>query len=92
MSLFSSLLTRVRNYAGPRELATGDSFWDGYARQSAPPPLSQTRWHLCCPIKRRNSATASSPPLPKGGTSQRVLRALTPDYRVLLFTLLVSGH
>lgn len=46
MNVFSSLLTRVREYVGPRDLPTGTSFEDGYARQLAPPPVSQTRWHL----------------------------------------------
>jgi hypothetical protein len=46
LNLFSSLLTRVRNYAGPRDLPTGTSFGDGMARQSAPLARSVTRWHL----------------------------------------------
>jgi hypothetical protein len=46
VSLFTSLLTRVRQYVGPRELSTGTSYEDGYSRQSAQLPISQTRWHL----------------------------------------------
>lgn len=44
--LFTSLLTRVIDYVGPRELSTGTTFEDGRARQAAPQALSQTRWFL----------------------------------------------
>lgn len=45
MSVFSSLLTRVREYVGPRVLPTGTSFDDGRERQMSA-PKSITRWHL----------------------------------------------
>lgn len=44
--LISSLYTRVREWAGPRELPTGKGFKDGYERQLAIPQISQTRWLL----------------------------------------------
>lgn len=43
---FSSLLSRVLTYQGPRDLPVGDSFADGQERQVSLPPHSQTRWHL----------------------------------------------
>lgn len=46
MGIFSSLLTRVFDYVGPRDLSMGTSFEDGYSRQASPPPIAQTRWHL----------------------------------------------
>ena len=46
MGLFTSLLTRVRSYVGPRDLSTGTTFEDGYSRQTSPPPNTQTRWFL----------------------------------------------
>ncbi|XXX73888.1 DUF935 family protein [Sorangium sp. So ce134] len=45
MNLFTSLLTRVKSYVGPRDLPTGTSFQDGFERQAAPIPIVQTRWH-----------------------------------------------
>lgn len=44
MSLFTSLLTRVKAYIGPRDLPTGTGFRDGYERQTSQPPSTQTRW------------------------------------------------
>jgi len=46
VALFSSLLTRVRNYAGPRELPVGEDLESGWRRQISPVVLSQTRWAL----------------------------------------------
>lgn len=43
---FSSLLSRVLEYQGPRDLPTGDTYQEGMARQVSLPPTSQTRWHL----------------------------------------------
>lgn len=43
---FSSLLTRVLEYVGPRPLTTGTGFWDGYERQISRPSYTVTRWHL----------------------------------------------
>jgi hypothetical protein len=45
-SMFSSLLTRVLEFVGPRELPVGESYQDGFLRQGSPPPVSQTRWFL----------------------------------------------
>jgi len=45
MTPFSSLVTRVREYLGPRKLPTGTSFEDGRDRQMSS-PRSITRWHL----------------------------------------------
>lgn len=42
---FSSLLSRVREFVGPRQLPTGTSFEDGRERQMSS-PRSITRWHL----------------------------------------------
>jgi phage gp29-like protein len=44
--LLSSLYTRVREWAGPRILPTGEGFRAGYERQLAIPQISQTRWLL----------------------------------------------
>lgn len=46
MGLFDSLLSRVRDYVGPRDLPVGTDFEDGYARQVSPPPTAITRWSL----------------------------------------------
>ncbi len=46
LDLFSSLLTRVRKYVGPRQLSEGTTWQDGYKRQSSTTPTSQTRWFL----------------------------------------------
>lgn len=43
---FSSLLARAIDYQGPRTLATGTSYQDGYERQVSMPGQSVTRWHL----------------------------------------------
>lgn len=45
-SAFTSLLTRVREYSGPRELSTEVDYWSGYDRQTSQLPRTQTRWHL----------------------------------------------
>ncbi len=45
MNPFTSLLTRVREYVGPRPLPTGTKFEDGRERQMTA-PYSITRWHL----------------------------------------------
>lgn len=44
--LLSSIFTRVRGYAGPRDLPTGEGFKDGMDRQLSIPQVSQTRWLL----------------------------------------------
>lgn len=44
--LFTSLLTRVLEYVGPRKLSTATDYSSGMSRQNAPPPVSQTRWFL----------------------------------------------
>jgi hypothetical protein len=46
VSIFTSLLTRVRSYVGPRDLPTGESYKDGYERQASPLATPQTRWFL----------------------------------------------
>jgi len=46
MSILSSLVTRVRSYAGPRDLPTGERFADGMERQLTLQQISQTRWEL----------------------------------------------
>jgi hypothetical protein len=46
VGLFTSLLTRVISYTGPRDLSTGIKPQDGYARQASQTPIAQTRWHL----------------------------------------------
>jgi hypothetical protein len=43
---FSSLLSRVLTYEGPRPLTTETTFQAGYDRQTSLPPHSQTRWLL----------------------------------------------
>jgi hypothetical protein len=45
VSVFTSLLKRVLDYAGPRQIPTGTSFEDGRERQMTA-PYSITRWHL----------------------------------------------
>lgn len=45
MNAFTSLLTRVREYVGPKPLPTGTEREDGYARQMSM-PRSITRWHM----------------------------------------------
>lgn len=39
-------MTRVREYVGPRELPTGETYRDGMDRQLSIPQVSQTRWLL----------------------------------------------
>lgn len=46
MSLFTSLLTRVLDYTGPRALPTGTDYASGIERQTTAPSPSITRWHL----------------------------------------------
>lgn len=44
--LIDSLMTRVREYVGPRPLSTGETFKDGLDRQLSIPQVSQTQWLL----------------------------------------------
>jgi hypothetical protein len=76
VSLFSSLLTRVRTYVGPRDLPTGTTFEDGYARQTSAPPVTQTRWYQTDLEAAIVSADAGSMRL-----AGRLCRALRRDGR-----------